>query len=112
MSASVEPQHSPRSRARAHKIPAQLHNRCFNCLSFSHHVATCQMPWRCLRCRGITHIAMDCCRSKAASTGVGCPHYSRIDNPPPSPHAPLNSPSTTERSVMGVVEGAKGTRPF
>jgi hypothetical protein len=56
------------------KIPAELHGRCFNCLSYSHRVATCRLPRRCLRCRGFGHIARRCLwprRPAKTSTLVG-----------------------------------------
>jgi hypothetical protein len=58
-SASVESRHGSGLRAQVQKIPAQFHGRCFNCLSLSHHVATCRLPRRCLRCRGLGHLAVD-----------------------------------------------------
>jgi hypothetical protein len=42
------------------QIPAELHGKCLNCLSFAHRVATCKLPQRCLRCKGLRHVARDC----------------------------------------------------
>jgi hypothetical protein len=49
----------PASHRPPRRIPADLHGRCLNCLSFTHRVATCKLPQRCLRCRGFQHIARD-----------------------------------------------------
>jgi hypothetical protein len=51
----------------ARKIPAKLHDRCFNCLSLSHRVATCRLSWR---CRGYRHLASDCKWPRRAGDGV------------------------------------------
>jgi hypothetical protein len=73
-------------RPQARRIPAELVGICFNCLSYSHRVATCRLPRRCLRCRGFRHIARDCRRPRrpeAASTVVGA-------NSLPHVHAPID----------------------
>jgi hypothetical protein len=63
----VEPH--PERLLQARMIPAVLHDRCFNCLSYSHRVATCRLPWRCLCYRGFRHLARDCkCPRSASST--------------------------------------------
>jgi hypothetical protein len=49
-------------------LPAQLDERCFNCLSYSHRQATCMRPTRCLRCFNLHHIARDCKRLRTSPT--------------------------------------------
>jgi hypothetical protein len=64
--ALVEPR--PKQLPQAWRIPAELHDRCFNCLSYSHRVATCQLPRHCLRCHGLHHIARECKRQPRCTT--------------------------------------------
>ena len=52
------------SRSRTPAIPPGLLDRCFNCLSSGHRVASCRLPTRCLRCRGFRHVARDCKRPR------------------------------------------------
>jgi hypothetical protein len=81
----AKPCHGLGLRAQAQKISAHLHDRCFNCLSYSHRVATCWLSRRCLRCRGLGHLARDFKQSKSAPKGGGLPrHSARADNPPAS----------------------------
>ena len=54
----------------AWKIPAELHSRCFNCISYSDRVATCQSTRLCLRYHGFCHIARDCKRLRHAATSA------------------------------------------
>ncbi|KAG2550489.1 hypothetical protein PVAP13_9KG339200 [Panicum virgatum] len=44
----------------------------FNCLSYSHRVATCRLPWRCLRCRGFGHLAKKCKRLRSGRREAIC----------------------------------------
>ena len=44
--------------------PTELLGRCFNCLSSTHQVAICRLPWRCLCCRGLHHLARNCMRPR------------------------------------------------
>jgi hypothetical protein len=61
---SVPPRSAREGRSASHRplrhIPADLHGKCFNCLSSAHRVATCKLPQRCLRCKGLRHVARDC----------------------------------------------------
>lgn len=52
------------------KIPAELHNRCFNCLFYSHRVATCRLSRRCLHCRGFRHLTRECKKPRHAATSA------------------------------------------
>lgn len=54
----------PRPPARR-RIPDALRDKCLNCLSSRHKIATCRMPLRCLRCRGFRHLARDCTRPRS-----------------------------------------------
>jgi hypothetical protein len=85
-------------RPQARRIPAELVGRCFNCLSYSHRVATCTLPQRCLRCRGFHHIARDCRRPRrpaAASAVVGANSLSPV-------HAPVDGAA---QEAMGGING-------
>jgi hypothetical protein len=42
------------------RFPDKLWGRCLNCLSWTHRVATCRHPCRCLRCNGLGHLARAC----------------------------------------------------
>ncbi|CAL4972951.1 unnamed protein product [Urochloa decumbens] len=53
------------------RFPPALDGRCFNCLSYSHRVATCKLPRRCLRCHGLHHIAKDCPRPRGYDRRAG-----------------------------------------
>jgi hypothetical protein len=61
---SVPPGSARGGRSASHRplrhIPTDLHGKCFNCLSSAHRVATCKLPQRCLRCKGLRHVARDC----------------------------------------------------
>jgi hypothetical protein len=57
---SPEPCRDAKQARQTRKVPMELHGRCFNCLSYSHQVATCRLPQRCLRCQGFSHLAWDC----------------------------------------------------
>jgi hypothetical protein len=41
---------------------AELHTKCFSCLSSSHQVVTCRLPPCCLSYRAFRHLARDCKR--------------------------------------------------
>ena len=99
---SVEPHHDPGPCKQALMIPAHFHIRCFNCLSLSHCVATCQVPQRCLRCCDLGHIARDCCRPKATLNGGGWPHHACTDHRQPSQRASLDGTPTAYGTKMGV----------
>jgi hypothetical protein len=86
------------------KIPAELHSRCFNCLSYSHRVATCRMPQRCLRCRGYRHIARDCKWPRQAM--VMAPEAGGGGSRPPS-DAPCGG---SDRATWVAVGGTNGSR--
>jgi hypothetical protein len=68
---------APASQRPHSRYPADLHGKCFNCLSTAHRVATCRLPPRCLRCMGFRHLTQDCKqRRKVPSPGsrvVGAP---------------------------------------
>lgn len=55
--------HAPRP-PRKRRIPDAMRDRCLNCLSYSHKIATCRLPLRCLRCHEFRHFARDCKRSR------------------------------------------------
>jgi hypothetical protein len=61
---SVPPGSARGGRSASHRplrhIPADLYGKCFNCLSSAHRVATYKLPQRCLRCKGLQHVARDC----------------------------------------------------
>lgn len=62
--ASVKPS-SPETRT---GIPPELQDRCLNCLSSAHRIATCRLPVRCRRCMGLNHLARDCKRPRSPSS--------------------------------------------
>ena len=105
MAASVEPH--PKQLPKARRIRSEFCDRCFNCLSFSHRVATCQLPRHCLRCRGFRHLAKNYRRPRPASTSAAkdanLPWHSARDNPPASQHAPHGD-------AEGAAQGAVGAR--
>ncbi|XP_066318321.1 uncharacterized protein [Miscanthus floridulus] len=107
---SAGPRPSQGQLSRVKKIPAELHDRCFNCLSYSHRVATCWLPRRCLRCRGFGHLVKDY-RRRAASTsvavGADLPRYSARVDPTSSQHAPHGGARGTASEAVG---GAGGRR--
>jgi len=91
--ASAEPCRDAKHPLQTQKVPAELHGKCFNCLSYSHRVATCRLPRRCLRCHGFAHLARDCRWTRhvvaSATTGGDRPwHPARGSNPSASQHAP------------------------
>ncbi|KAF8719878.1 hypothetical protein HU200_024639 [Digitaria exilis] len=51
-------------------VPEDLRGRCFNCLSFSHRVATCRRMTRCLRCLAPGHQVSGCPLAAPAGTAV------------------------------------------
>jgi len=91
--ASAEPCRDAKHPLQTRKLPAELHGKCFNRLSYSHRVATCRLPRRCLRCQGFGHLARDCRWTRhvvaSATTGGDRPwHPARGSNPSASQHAP------------------------
>ncbi|EEC81421.1 hypothetical protein OsI_24675 [Oryza sativa Indica Group] len=62
--ASVKPS-SPETRT---GIPPELQDRCLDCLSSAHRIATCRLPVRCRRCMGLNHLARDCKRPRSPSS--------------------------------------------
>jgi hypothetical protein len=54
-------------------FPADLHEKCFKCLSSSHKVATCRMSPCCLRCKGFGHLARECKRWWRVPPSSGAP---------------------------------------
>lgn len=55
---------------RRRRIPEAMRDRCLNCLSFTHKIATCRRPLRCLHCHG-PHFARECKRPRSPTTGGG-----------------------------------------
>jgi hypothetical protein len=55
------------------RVPAELHDRCFNCFSYLRWVATCWLPQCCLHCHDFHHLSRDCKRPRhgAASAAKG-----------------------------------------
>ena len=106
MAASVEPH--PKQLLKARRIRVEFCDRCFNCLSYSHRVATCQLP---RHCRGFRHLARDRRRPRPASTsamkGANLPRHSGRDNPPASHHAAHGG---AEGAAPGDMGGAGGRR--
>ena len=62
-----QPHPPPLQDSNRRRFLADTEGRCFNCLSYSHKVATCRLPTRCLRCRGFRHHAKSCKRPLPAS---------------------------------------------
>ena len=110
--ASVEPH--PKQLPKAQRIHVEFCDRCFNCLSYSHRVATCQLPRHCQRCGGFRHLAKDCRQPRTASTsavkGANLPRQFTRDDPPASQHAPHGG---AEGATQGAVGGgtAQQTTP-
>jgi hypothetical protein len=75
----------------APRIPAAFAERCLNCLSYKHKVATCSRPMRCFHCLGFWHLARDCKRplspvSSSSPAHAGQQHWvRRRGNSPPTP---------------------------
>ena len=104
--ASVE--HRQKQLPQARRIPAELRDRCFNCLSYSHRGATCRLPRCCLRCHGYRHLAKDHRRPRSAKSVTksdNLPRHSACGDPPAS--QPLGGPSSNGATLeaMGVVDG-------
>jgi hypothetical protein len=107
-SAPIEPRRGPGARM-LRGFPHSFRDRCFNCLSLLHLVATCWLPPRCLRCRGLSHLAKDYGRSKATPDADDRPRHARVGHRPSSLHAPLGGLPTVDGTTIGVVGGAHGT---
>ncbi|KAG2566697.1 hypothetical protein PVAP13_7NG175551 [Panicum virgatum] len=89
------------------RIPVVFRDRCFNCLSYSHRVATCRLPWHCLRCHGFRHIARECKRLRSAAKGGDppcCPV--RGINSSASQHATRGDQMVSGGAVRGAATGA------
>ena len=84
--------------SQARKIPAELHDRCFNCLSYSQRVATCWLPWRCLRCHGYRHLARECKWLRRAATTMS---EARGGGSRPSLYAPHGGSDRAAQVAMG-----------
>lgn len=84
------------ANAEAQKIPAELRDRCFNYLSYSHRC--------CLRYHGFRHLTRNCKRSKQA---VMSPAKGG-DQPWNTPPAPQRVPQGGPPSSDGAAHGATG----
>ena len=70
------PRRSPgqqRRRDGGRVLPREVEDRCLNCLSTAHRVATCRRPPRCFSCHGVNHFARDCKRPRATGGGQAPP---------------------------------------
>lgn len=89
-------EHAPKA-PRQRCIPDALRDWCLNCLSYSHRIATCCLPLRCLRCHEFRRLARDCRRSRTPEEVWGGPapgnQWRFI-----KAHARLSSPNTPEGS--------------
>jgi hypothetical protein len=97
------------------KIPAELQGRCFKCLSYSHCVATCRLPWCCLRYHGLHHLARECTRPRAMATaakakGANLPRQFARGSHLASQHTPRGSSLSSEGAAPRAVWGARGRR--
>lgn len=68
---SLGRQPAPGQPAAERHLPAELHGRCLNCLSYSHRVGTYRLPRRCIRCHRFRHLAKDCKRPKVENMTAG-----------------------------------------
>lgn len=59
------------SRRRTRKIPEEMRDKCLNCLSRTHRIATCRHLLRCLRCYSYRYFARDCKRPRTPLNGDG-----------------------------------------
>ncbi|CAO2166971.1 unnamed protein product [Urochloa humidicola] len=80
------------------RIPPEMRDRCLNCLSYSHRVATCNLPPRCRRCHRFRHLAWQCrARSPPALDAAGGPRRFRVisdgSQTPPASQAPSRTPT-------------------
>jgi len=72
-------------------IPEELRDRCLNCLSFNHRIATCRRRLRCHLCHDLWHLARDCTRRRttnAAGEGTPADGQRRILQARPGPGSP------------------------
>lgn len=89
----VLPHHSPdrinsppamadrRPPRRPRQIPEAMRDKCLNCLSRNHRIATCRRLLRCLRCLGYHHYARDCKRPRKPAgdaSGTAAPAPNRF----------------------------------
>jgi hypothetical protein len=85
-------------------VPAELHDICFNCLSYSHRVATCWLSRRCLCCHDFRHLARDYKRPRhtvaLAAKDRGRPWHPARDG---NPTTPRTRPTAAQ---VGVSRGA------
>jgi hypothetical protein len=102
-------------------LPPQLDGRCLNCLSYSHHRATCTRPTRCLRCFNLHHIARECKRLHTSPTDistVGVVHLPRRElrrsaeaSPAVMPRGSTKAGSTPRGDVTPWGSAAAGLTP-
>lgn len=101
------------SSRRSGRSPEDLCDRCFNCLSYSHRVATCRLPRRCLHCHGFRHLARDCKQLRSAATtmakGADLPRHSARGDRPLAPKHALHG-GGLDGAMLGAMEGAGGKR--
>jgi hypothetical protein len=64
------PGHDENLRQRR-RIPVFMQDRCLNCLSYTHKIASCRRPLRCWNCHGERHLARDCKRPRSPRDGSG-----------------------------------------
>jgi hypothetical protein len=108
--APVEPH--PIQLPQARRIHAELRDRCFNCLSYSHRVASCRLPRRCLYYHNFRYLARDCKRSSTTTSvakGGNLPRHSAYDNSSASQHAPHGGPPSSDGAAQGAMAGTGST---
>jgi hypothetical protein len=110
--ASAEPRCGPTQLPHIRKIPTELRDRCFNRLSYSHRVATCRLPWRCLRCHEFHHLTRDCKRprrsARSMAKGGDLSRHSARGNTPPA--SARGDPPCSDGAAQSAVGGTGGIR--
>ncbi|CAN6173490.1 unnamed protein product [Urochloa humidicola] len=98
------------------RIPLEMRDRCLNCLSHNHRVATCRLPRRCLRCHKFRHLARDCRQPRSTTlqkVAGGArrapprrPHVTRIVTPTPRvSQAPSRCTSSAPTDALAFPTG-------
>ncbi|CAN6197587.1 unnamed protein product [Urochloa humidicola] len=113
-------------------IPPEMRDRCLNCLSYSHRVATCRLPPRCRLCHKLRHLAWQCPLSRSRSppaeeaeggfgrspsqrfrvlsSGSPTPSASQVPSRTPSPSPPTSPPESRQATRPSVATRSTGQR--